>query len=298
MVTPVLDDLDEVRISVARVTGDKGVSPTVIPEHRQSMFNVVDGNLQDSDLSLDTGSFLPIDVAERPKAAASRGSFREQQAQLAPPTACVFSSVLGETHNRTSGFKELFRRLEPLFPDRRKIEAKLRDGAGGFSTISKALASDSGTALLVIGNPTKPLSPSEQQKLVDFVVDGGHLIVAAGEGGFQGSNINDVLQLFGITARADAVLRCMLHKYYHPKEAIIPDGVVNRALTQGSVDSIAGTLPTIALHHLHVHYHHFHVSESGAGSSQVQKGEKHRNGEARTHHSSALQSLCTPMAAH
>ena len=195
--------------------------------------------LQDSDESLDAGSFLPIDVAERPKGAAARASFSEQP-QLAPPTACVFSSVLGETHNRTSGFKELFRRLEPLFSDRRKIESKLRDGPSGFSSISKALAADSGTALLVIGNPTKPLSPSEQQKLVDYIVDGGHLIVAAGEGGFQGSNIDDVLQLFGITARSDSVLRCMLHKYYHPKEAIIPDGVVNRALAPGPVANDAG----------------------------------------------------------
>lgn len=194
--------------------------------------------VQDSDQSLDTGVFLPAQLV--PKGPVSRASYSEQ-AQVAPPTACVFSGILGETHNRTSGFKDLFRRLESLFPDRRKIEPKLRDGPTGFSSISKALASDSGTALLIIGNPTKPLSPSEQQKLVDFIVDGGHLIVAAGEGGFQGSNINDVLQLFGITARSDAVLRCMLHKYYHPKEAIIPDGVVNRALTQGALSSVPGT---------------------------------------------------------
>lgn len=196
--------------------------------------------MQDSEQSFDTEGFLAVDVADRPKGPVSRPAAFREQAQLAPPTACVFSGTLGETHNKTAGFKELFRRLEPLFADRRKIEPKLRDGPAGFSSISKALAFDSGTALLVMGNPTKLLSTAEQQKLVDFIVDGGHLIVAAGEGGFQGSNINDVLQLFGITARSDAVLRCMLHKYYHPKEAIIPDGVVNRALTQAVAPRVAG----------------------------------------------------------
>jgi hypothetical protein len=187
--------------------------------------------MQDSDQSLIMEGFLPVDVTERPKAPISRASFSAPR-EVPAPTACVFSGTLGETHNKASGFKELFRRLEPLFPDRRKVELKLRDGPNGFSSLAKALATDSGTALLVIGNPTKPLSTAEQQKLVDFIVDGGHLIVAACEGGFQGSNINDVLQLFGITARSDAVLRCMLHKYYHPKEAIIPDGFVNRALVR------------------------------------------------------------------
>lgn len=86
--------------------------------------------------------------------------------------------------------------------------------------------------VLVLGNPTRPLSTSERQKLVDFIVDGGHLVVAAGDGGIKGSNINDILRLFGISVNADSVLRVMIHKYYHPKEALIPDGIVNKAITQ------------------------------------------------------------------
>jgi hypothetical protein len=187
--------------------------------------------LQDSENFLETGSLVPADIPERPKGPGAHTAFNEQ-ALMSEPTACVFSGVLGETHCSTSGFKELAKRIETMYPDRRKIEPKLREGPRGFSSLSRALASDSGTAVLVIGNPTKALSTSEQQKLVDFIVDGGSLIVAAGEGGFKDSNINDVLQLFGITANPDAVLRCMLHKYYHPKEALIPDGIVNRALAQ------------------------------------------------------------------
>eukprot|EP00892_Ulva_mutabilis_P004601 jgi/Ulvmu1/2512/UM138_0016.1 len=160
------------------------------------------------------------------------------------PVACVFSSVLGETFTRSSGFKELYRRLETIFPDRRSVEAKSRDGPSGYASLSKALAADSGMAVLVLGNPSKSLSIAERQKLVDFIVDGGNLVVAAGDGGFKGSNINDMLQLFGISVNADSVLRLMIHKYYHPKEALIPDGVVNRAITQTFSEQRQGKKPS------------------------------------------------------
>lgn len=145
----------------------------------------------------------------------------------------MFSSVLGESHRRNAGFKELYRRLDRSFPDRRKIETKLRDGAAGYTSLSKALNSESGMAVLVSGNPTKPLSTSEQQKVVDFVVDGGHLVVTASAGGLVGCNFNDVLTLFGISVNNDAVLRTTFYKYFHPKEAFISDGAVTRSVVDG-----------------------------------------------------------------
>ena len=152
--------------------------------------------------------------------------------------------MLGETFTRSSGFKELYRRLESLFPDRRKLEPKSRDGPSGYASLSKALGADSGMAVLVLGNPSRSLSTAERQKLVDFIVDGGHLVVTASDGGCKGSNVNDVLSLFGITVNADSVLRVIIHKYYHPKEALIPDGVVNRAITQAYWDQHQGIVPT------------------------------------------------------
>jgi hypothetical protein len=155
-------------------------------------------------------------------------------------TACAFSSVLGETHTRAEGFKELNRRLDTTFPDRRRVEAKLKEGSAGFASLSKALAMDSSMAVLVSGNPTKALSTSEQQKLVDFVVDGGHLVVASSAGGFASSNMNDVLVLFGVSANRDAVIRGSFYKYFHPKEVCISDGAVSRNM----VDGVAGIAPT------------------------------------------------------
>jgi len=193
---------------------------------------------------------------------------------------CVFCSALGETHTKSAGFKDLYKRIEGYFPQRDKIDAK-RDGPGsrGFASLSsaswwreggtqlltgrgvvfagisavcalcrhrldeaalvsaharwrraEALDKSSGMSLLVLGNPTKPLSASECQRLVQFVLEGGHLLATAAEGGFQDCNLNSVLQQFGVAVNSDAVVRSVYHKYLHPKHVFISDGVVNRAV--------------------------------------------------------------------
>jgi hypothetical protein len=147
-------------------------------------------------------------------------------------SACAFSSVLGETHTRSEGFRELHRRLDRLFPDRCKIEAKIKDGATDCASLSKAVGMDSKVAVIVSGNPTKQLSTSEQQKLVDIIVDGGHLVVAASSGGFVGSNINNILSLFGISANTDSVIRSTFHKFVHPKQVFVADADVSHLLLE------------------------------------------------------------------
>jgi hypothetical protein len=145
--------------------------------------------------------------------------------------ALVMSAVLGETHTRSNGFKDLYRHLERSFPERCRLEPNLREGSAGYTSLSKAVSQSSSTSVLVVGNPQRPLSTSEQQKLVDFILDGGHLVVCASAGGLPASNFNDVLELFGIALRQDAVVRCAMHKYYHPKQVFVSDGIVNRAIT-------------------------------------------------------------------
>lgn len=137
------------------------------------------------------------------------------------------------------GFRELNQCLDKTFPERAKIETKLREGASGFASLSKALAPGSNMAVLVCGNPTQPLTTSEQQKLVDFIVDGGHLVVASCAGGFVSSNMNDVLSLFGITVNRDAVIRSSFHKYFHPKEVCITDGTISKSVMLGVTSNAA-----------------------------------------------------------
>ncbi|VBB29358.1 unnamed protein product [Acanthocheilonema viteae] len=53
------------------------------------------------------------------------------------------------------------------------------------------------------------------------------------EGGEQGAdtNINFLLEQYDITCNNDSVIRTTFYKYFNPKEALIANGVLNRALT-------------------------------------------------------------------
>ncbi|KAL3087559.1 hypothetical protein niasHT_024952 [Heterodera trifolii] len=63
------------------------------------------------------------------------------------------------------------------------------------------------------------------------------------EGGEQrnGTNINFLLEEFGIAFNSDCVIRTMFHKYFDPKEALVPNGVINRA-----IPSVAGVQKAIS----------------------------------------------------
>lgn len=54
------------------------------------------------------------------------------------------------------------------------------------------------------------------------------------EGGEQrlGTNINAMLEQLGVSVNADSVIRKAFHKYLHPKEAFIANGVLNKELVR------------------------------------------------------------------
>ena len=62
----------------------------------------------------------------------------------------------------------------------------------------------------------------------------GKLLVLLNEGGEKraGTNLNFLLEEYGISVNNDAVVRTAYFKYFHPKEALITDGVLNRSLHQ------------------------------------------------------------------
>mmetsp|Transcript_34675 Transcript_34675/g.89930 ORF Transcript_34675/g.89930 Transcript_34675/m.89930 type:complete len:87 (+) Transcript_34675:535-795(+) len=51
-----------------------------------------------------------------------------------------------------------------------------------------------------------------------------------GEGGESrfNTNINYLLEEYGVMINSDCVVRTIYHKYLHPKEVCVSDGVVNR----------------------------------------------------------------------
>ncbi|KAK9802962.1 hypothetical protein WJX72_012202 [[Myrmecia] bisecta] len=133
----------------------------------------------------------------------------------------IFSSCKGETHTHRTGFKQLFRRLRTLYrPDALEHKEDLHLQALGSRSV------------LVLGCPTEKFSSTELDMLKIFILRGGSLLVMLAAGGEArcGTNINHLLEEFGIVVNDDCVVRSAPHKYFHPKEALISDGILNREI--------------------------------------------------------------------
>ena len=57
--------------------------------------------------------------------------------------------------------------------------------------------------------------------------------VTGGEKRFD-TNINFFLEEYGIMINNDSVVRTNYHKYFHPKECLISNGVLNRAISEAA----------------------------------------------------------------
>eukprot|EP00232_Nephroselmis_pyriformis_P030578 CAMPEP_0182873168 /NCGR_PEP_ID=MMETSP0034_2-20130328/12154_1 /TAXON_ID=156128 /ORGANISM="Nephroselmis pyriformis, Strain CCMP717" /LENGTH=498 /DNA_ID=CAMNT_0025005799 /DNA_START=149 /DNA_END=1645 /DNA_ORIENTATION=- len=132
----------------------------------------------------------------------------------------LFNSCKGETHHHKSGYKQLFRRLRSTFRP-------------GIVKDELNEANLEGADILIFGAPTQRFNTTEFQLLRTFIAGGGSVLVMASEGGeSNGTNINFLLEEYGISVNSDCVVRTVYHKYTHPKEVLISDGVLNRAITK------------------------------------------------------------------
>uniref|UniRef100_A0A7E4WBK4 ABC_transp_aux domain-containing protein n=1 Tax=Panagrellus redivivus TaxID=6233 RepID=A0A7E4WBK4_PANRE len=88
------------------------------------------------------------------------------------------------------------------------------------------------TQIYVIAAPQANFNESEFNALRQFVAAGGSLFVMMTEDGEQSlaTNLNYLLEEYGIVCNPDGVIRSVYYKYFDPKEALIPNGVLNRAL--------------------------------------------------------------------
>eukprot|EP00775_Hariotina_reticulata_P010963 gene10963-11117_t len=115
------------------------------------------------------------------------------------------------------------------------LEVLLGNGASGLASSLQGglpMGGTAGPAVLVLGCPTQPFTVAEFETLRSFLGGGGSLLVCFSEGGEAkaGTNINYLLEELGIAVNADVVVRTAQYKYLHPKEALISDGVANRAV--------------------------------------------------------------------
>ncbi|KAJ9573714.1 hypothetical protein L9F63_008927 [Diploptera punctata] len=94
----------------------------------------------------------------------------------------------------------------------------------------------SGVVLFVIPGPREEFTENEFNCLKKYLDSGGNILVLLGEGGeknFQ-TNVNFLLEEYGIMINNDCVVRTHYFKYFHPKECLVANGIINRAIALAS----------------------------------------------------------------
>lgn len=139
-----------------------------------------------------------------------QGNSGNENNDVAGDARILFSSCKSESHTHKTGFKQLYRRVRASGYKPDKLDSK-----EDFTTDFLRDA-----AVLVLGCPKERFTASEFEVLKRFVHSGGSLLVLLNEGGEEkaGTNINYLLEEFGISVNNDAVVRTTHYKYLHPKE--------------------------------------------------------------------------------
>lgn len=143
----------------------------------------------------------------------------------------VFNASKRELFSTNSGYKLLQKRLRAQW----KIQS-MKDEL----TLEKL----KGVKLWITAGPREMFTSSEMEILKHYLDEGGNMIVMLGEGGenkFE-TNINFLLEDFGITVNTDSVVRNMYYKYFHPKEALVSNGVLNREISRAAGKVVTGII--------------------------------------------------------
>uniref|UniRef100_A0A671Z3D8 Intraflagellar transport 52 homolog (Chlamydomonas) n=1 Tax=Sparus aurata TaxID=8175 RepID=A0A671Z3D8_SPAAU len=129
----------------------------------------------------------------------------------------VFNFSKRELFTTNNGYKSMQKRLRAQW----KIQS-----------MKEELALDrlKGVKLWITAGPREKFTASELEVLKQYLDGGGNVLVMLGEGGEMkyDTNINFLLEEFGIMVNNDAVVRNVYYKYFHPKEALVSNGVLNR----------------------------------------------------------------------
>ena len=188
---------------------------------------------EDSGIELENGSTRTRTrgARERDRVGGGGGAneLDSQQAQPQQPVKLdnnlniLFNQSKDELFSLTSGYKKFQRELKNW-----KITTNRDD-----ITIEKLLQH----RIFVTAAPQKKFLSTEIEALKRYLNQhNGSLLIMLTEGGESklNTNINFLLEEFGINVNNDSIIRTTYFKYFNPKEALVSDGVLNRALAEVS----------------------------------------------------------------
>ncbi|KAL0978670.1 hypothetical protein UPYG_G00173720 [Umbra pygmaea] len=141
----------------------------------------------------------------------------------------VFNASKRELFTANNGYKSLQKRLRAQW----KIQSMKEE-----LTLEKL----NGVKLWITAGPREKFTAAELEVLKQYLDGGGDVLVMLGEGGEMkyDTNINFLLEEFGIMVNNDAVVRNVYYKYFHPKEALVSNGVLNREISRAAGKGMTG----------------------------------------------------------
>uniref|UniRef100_A0A5F8AJ77 Intraflagellar transport 52 n=2 Tax=Macaca TaxID=9539 RepID=A0A5F8AJ77_MACMU len=143
----------------------------------------------------------------------------------------VFNAYKKEIFTTNNGYKSMQKKLRSNW----KIQS-LKD-----EITSEKL---NGVKLWITAGPREKFTAAEFEILKKYLDSGGDVLVMLGEGGESrfDTNINFLLEEYGIMVNNDAVVRNVYHKYFHPKEALVSSGVLNREISRAAGKAVPGII--------------------------------------------------------
>lgn len=143
----------------------------------------------------------------------------------------IFNASKKELFGTNNGYKSMQKRLRAQW----KIQS-MKDEL----SIEKL----KGAKLWITAGPREKFTASELEVLKHYLDGGGNMLVMLGEGGETkyDTNINFLLEEFGILVNNDAVVRNIYYKYFHPKEALVSNGVLNREISRAAGKVVTGVI--------------------------------------------------------
>lgn len=98
-------------------------------------------------------------------------------------------------------------------------------------------------SLFILAGPQQKFNEIELECLKDFVNVGGSLMILLGENGESDfdTNINFLLEEFGMNINADSVVRPHYYKYFHPKEVLLNGSIVCDHMSKELINVIKKT---------------------------------------------------------
>ncbi|XP_033823092.1 intraflagellar transport protein 52 homolog [Periophthalmus magnuspinnatus] len=141
----------------------------------------------------------------------------------------IFNASKRELFTINNGYKLLQKRLRAQWRvQSMKEELTLEKMKGG--------------RLWITAGPREKFTASEMEVLKHYLDEGGNVLVMLGEGGESkfDTNINFLLEDLGIMVNNDAVVRNVYYKNFHPKEALVSNGVLNREISRAAGKVMTG----------------------------------------------------------